>query len=108
MSRLWSKRGMRFFHASERSVVRDMATSRPALSLPAHIRRAAAADPGLEWDAASYRYRRKARTTPPPSLATGDHAEPEGGQKLSDGLDPRPVAARNKNANSDFSERDNG
>lgn len=65
-----SRRCLPYVEAGRREVVRDMATSRPALSLPAHIARAAARDPGLEWNPATYRYCRKAAATPALSTAT--------------------------------------
>ena len=43
--------------SSYRAALRYMATSRPALSLDKETRRAAAADPGLEWDPDTHRYR---------------------------------------------------
>lgn len=57
-----TKAGMRYF-----------LTSRPALALSPALRRQAAADPALEWDPATYSYRRKRRPTPAPPETTGNH-----------------------------------
>lgn len=70
-------------------------TSRPALSLPLHHRRAAAADPALEWDPDSRSYRRKRRASPAPPTAT----EGEGGQNVYGPTPARPAAATKKSAN---------
>lgn len=54
---IYSLFGMPAVVTSRRAHLRYMATSRPAISLDRVTRQAAAADPGLEWDADAYRYR---------------------------------------------------
>lgn len=51
---------------SRKAYIRYMATSRPAISMRVELRREAAADPGLEWDAQHYRYRIKRNCAPHP------------------------------------------
>lgn len=63
--------------------LRYLATSRPAIQLERAQRQAAAADPGLEWDATQYRYRLKAKASPHPSLPAGAHTGPGGVESLS-------------------------
>lgn len=57
---------------SRTAYIRYMATSRPAISMRVELRREAAADPGLEYDAQHYRYRLKRSSPPhPPEPAAG-------------------------------------
>jgi hypothetical protein len=87
---------------SWRQLVRFMARRWPPHMLTARVRRAAERDPELEWDAQRNCYRRRFLTTPAQPLATPHSVDGEGSQKLSGGLDRRPAAARNKNANMGF------
>jgi hypothetical protein len=63
------------FVAVTKARMRWYLTSRPAIALSLHHRRLAAADPALEYDPATYSYRRKRRTTPAPSPANERDAD---------------------------------
>jgi hypothetical protein len=60
------------FVVATKARIRWFLTSRPAIALSLHHRRLAASDPALEYDPATYSYRRKRRATPAPPETTGN------------------------------------
>lgn len=58
------------FVEATKARVRWFLTSRPAIALSKRDRRRAAADPALEWNAATHSYQRKRRV--PPNDVEGD------------------------------------
>ena len=58
--------------SSKQSLVRYLATTFRLRSLLPSTRRAAARDPGLEWDRTTFRYRRVRKATPAPPEASSD------------------------------------
>lgn len=92
-TRQWSKRGMPFVVIEDRAHLHHMATSRAAIALPVELRRAAAADLGLEWNPATHRYRTCSPATPAPPEASRGVSRREGASKVGEATPSVPAAA---------------